>query len=1498
MNMEDLEAAEAAAGEQPGGQDGGGESQTAGTTARVWSDAEWREWNSHWWSSREWDPWSSSHWNGMSVRESGGPSQAAGGSDPQARDHSGEAAVAASREEWRRDEWWQGKWWSSPQQKGDFTDPPSWGGWPNFRLWKRAVTRWHRNTDVAMWRRSEKLLKSFEWDLQSKLDHIPESVLSSENYLQSIFEVMDTIAGEKESSEKRRCVRAALYEGSRHQGESLASYAMRREAQFLGAEKYMSLPDDLKAFMLEEQSGLNRQGIQNLRVLTGGKHNYSEVQQALKVLDTEEESIFKPNSKTAHYLETGASESAGGNNYFQDKETASDSEEDEDLMLFAIEESDLQEGEALSFVADWGNKKRSWKENRQWKAARKKDRRHFDSRESRPRRPDGQRRLSVEELKRVTRCANCGQRGHWREDCTQPLRARDGSSQGNYDKDKNKGKSGAANPTGFAFLGLSKGSSGSFSHWSAFGLNLVQAEDGDRVSLAVWLSIPGGEAIVDPGASQDLIGLAAFEKLKARLAKVNLQPIVLDEAPSDASGIGGKAKPLFMALTPCCLGGYPGVVKLTVLQEDVPHLLSVGLLEMAKSVIDTGENMIFFKAFGTESALKRLNTGHRLLDVATWSGDEFPIPDQIANEYGLAPGSFNLTRACSEYEGSRGKTMGKGGTEFQRYFCDIILVGADHKGFFGDEYGNVVKITNNSDLSSEFPDSSRFQFCSVFVKCGDHFVLCLENMRRSLGSKGFDLHDSFKVVVSFFTCQPFRMVFAFDVISVFKCEAYQHGSENSETFLGNKSHDQSCAKHQARIPPRSQTFDQEEEAPARIPDFDHVESGGEASGWKVEDTRRREDHVGTGLGDRWKPLVPSGSKAAGQQSRDGQSEASRGGLVCDSGCTTRDMQSSSRQDCSWGESIRKVDSLQSMQDQTILRGLQRQESTHQEQEEDRSDLCASTEGSAKLEGQVQGQGRTEHHLHGHFKSRADGGLGETGRVLGEWHSTSAGPAGAESASDAADHAGYAEQPSKQLSTTACNTSGGTICDALCRRGHGESQPGRLGSAALSLASVVGGKDVSPELFPGDSKHWFAQSLGRKSFAARFSSGQQCHTWQNDVGDTWLCWYDSFLSTELCFSDDFDDREFQVTHKQKRALKSVLHDLEDQLLTDNSGRHFVSSLQDGSNVATRTMEEQGEDLRTSRTKEEQGEDLRTSRKHQENNSQESQEPKGQHQFAAVSGDPMIREALARSVHGASKCVMVSELFSPARVGKKASSWGLRTTSPPAFDRVDGWEFFDVKDRSHFWKVLDEQQPDVILMTPDCKAFSQMMESNWDRMDEEKKKIIQQEGLQMLHFCIEVAEYQLKRNKYFLLEQPAGASSWATHAMMWLLGQPGVLRFVFDQCATGLSVEPGWLSRKSTGIVTNHMGIAAELSECQCSGDHQHLPLENGRTSAARIFPEGLIDTILDGIKLQNDLIDGKKPSWCFLGEGEEDENDEEEEVGEEPSGEEVRFDSTSSDEGAD
>lgn len=317
MDMEALDAEEERVNTEQDGQPGGG-SQAA---TRTWTEAEWDEWNRSWWPGWQW--WGrngqqhqgSNFYNGAagSAEQSGGATQQVG--------HSAEEAVAVepTRDSGHPDDWWQrdyagqratwhepAKWWSSgkqPQQKGDFANPPTWGGWSNYRIWKRAVSRWGRNTDVPAWRRAEKLLMSFDWDMQSKLDHLPEEVLSSPRYLDEVLSVLDVMAGEKESSDRRRCIRAALYEGNRRQDESLSQYSLRRESQFIGASKYIQIPDELKAFMLEEQSGLTHQGIQNLRALTGGRHQYAEVQRALKLLDIEEESMFKSDGKSSYLAE-------------------------------------------------------------------------------------------------------------------------------------------------------------------------------------------------------------------------------------------------------------------------------------------------------------------------------------------------------------------------------------------------------------------------------------------------------------------------------------------------------------------------------------------------------------------------------------------------------------------------------------------------------------------------------------------------------------------------------------------------------------------------------------------------------------------------------------------------------------------------------------------------------------------------------------------------------------------------------------------------------------------------------------------------------------------------------------------------------------------------------------------------------------------------------------------------------------------------------------------
>lgn len=71
------------------------------------------------------------------------------------------------------------------------------------------------------------------------------------------------LAGEREDSETRS-VRAALYEGSRRGDESLAQYAARRDAQFQMAAQRLQLPDELKAYMLEDQANLSIQSAQDL----------------------------------------------------------------------------------------------------------------------------------------------------------------------------------------------------------------------------------------------------------------------------------------------------------------------------------------------------------------------------------------------------------------------------------------------------------------------------------------------------------------------------------------------------------------------------------------------------------------------------------------------------------------------------------------------------------------------------------------------------------------------------------------------------------------------------------------------------------------------------------------------------------------------------------------------------------------------------------------------------------------------------------------------------------------------------------------------------------------------------------------------------------------------------------------------------------------------------------------------------------------------------------
>lgn len=218
------------------------------------------------------------------------------------------------------------------------------------------------------------------------------------------------------------------------------------------------------------------------------------------------------------------------------------------------------------------------------------------------------------------------------------------------------------------------------------------------------------------------------------------------------------------------------------------------------------------------------------------------------------------------------------------------------------------------------------------------------------------------------------------------------------------------------------------------------------------------------------------------------------------------------------------------------------------------------------------------------------------------------------------------------------------------------------------------------------------------------------------------------------------------------------------------------------------------------------------------------------------------ALARNAQKKENRVDFAELFSPPRVGPKAKERGL-TVASKTFDLEAGWDVRKVDHRKEFRSFQQQQRPRFLVLSPECKAYSQLVNINWERMDPRKKEAIQSEGALMWNFSLEAAENQADAGDFFALEHPAGAESWKLERTQALLQRPDVAIIEFDLCTFGLSVVPsGQLSRKRTRIATNHPRLALELSLHQCQGDHEHVPLENNLAGKARIYPPALCDLL--------------------------------------------------------
>ena len=138
----------------------------------------------------------------------------------------------------------------------------------------------------------------------------------------------------------------------------------------------------------------------------------------------------------------------------------------------------------------------------------------------------------------------------------------------------------------------------------------------------------------DTGAQVGLAGEQQLKQWSKLLAEHGLQVGWSQERPESASGIGGATHPIGVVCVPVGLAGCNGVIRFTVVEQDVPPLLPVGVPRTPQACQDLDDNgdTVIFRQFGGGSSLRTLKSGPTATRADQFDPDGWQLPE-IAEVY-------------------------------------------------------------------------------------------------------------------------------------------------------------------------------------------------------------------------------------------------------------------------------------------------------------------------------------------------------------------------------------------------------------------------------------------------------------------------------------------------------------------------------------------------------------------------------------------------------------------------------------------------------------------------------------------------------------------------------------------------------------------------------------------------------------------------------------------------------------------------------------------------
>ena len=207
------------------------------------------------------------------------------------------------------------------------------------------------------------------------------------------------------------------------------------------------------------------------------------------------------------------------------------------------------------------------------------------------------------------------------------------------------------------------------------------------------------------------------------------------------------------------------------------------------------------------------------------------------------------------------------------------------------------------------------------------------------------------------------------------------------------------------------------------------------------------------------------------------------------------------------------------------------------------------------------------------------------------------------------------------------------------------------------------------------------------------------------------------------------------------------------------------------------------------------------------------------------------------------VDVSEVYSPPRITAEAGRKGMSIGG--AYDLQTGFDLRSTGDQKKMWSELEEDDPELTVLSPPCTPFSQLQELNFPKMEWAKVVALVGDGLLHWETACQVAWWQRNRGKIFLLEHPLGSKAWGEENVQKLKEEPDVHECIVDMCAYGMKVG-ALLNKKPTRFLTNSEHLAGELQK-RCDGGHSHEVLMGGKAAKAARYPPDLCAAIVRGLK---------------------------------------------------